>query len=699
MKIDHLIKTILPAAACFLGSSICNYSFGQTSPPELDPPAEIQQQLEDITEADEDLETEDDAYLQSLHQFMSNPINLNYADVGILQQLNLLTPLQISNLLSYRKLLGNFISIYELQAIPGWNILLIRKLRPFITIATTASVFNSIGSRLKNGQQTLLLRSSQVLERSRGYLLDDSLAENFYPGSAQKILFRYKYTFKNSLQYGITAEKDAGEQFFKGAQKSGFDFYSAHFFVRNLGIIKSLAIGDFAVNLGQGLTQWQSLAFGKGSAILNVKRQADILRPYNSAGEIVFHRGVGITLKKDNWETTAFLSYRKLDAGFDADTLSYEDYVTSLRTSGYHRTINEISGKNAQGQFSFGGNINYSTNRFHTGLNAIHYSFDHSISKTGYLYNKYAISGKNAGNYSIDYSYTVKNMHFFGEAAIDEDLGKAFVNGLLISTDARVDMSFMYRKISKSYQALYANAFTENTLPTNESGFYSGITINPVSYVHISAYVDFYHFPWLKYRTDAPTAGQDYMIQCIYTPGKDVELLMKYRTENKPINSNPDNLTLNPVTGKAKNILRTQFSYKLNKKFTWRSRAELCWFDKKGANPQNGFLIYTDVLYKPLLKPVSANLRLSYFETDGYESRLYPFENDVLYAYSIPVFFNKGFRYYFNVNYDVSSKLSLWLRFAQTVYPEENSIGSGLDIIQGNKKTEVKIQALYSFGL
>src|ERR1035437_4864743 len=135
---------------------------------------------------------------------------------------------------------------------------------------------------LKNGERTVLARITQVLEKSKGYLLDGSTANNFYPGSPQKIFVRYKYSYKNLLQYGITAEKDAGEQFFKGAQKSGFDFYSTHFFAKNIGIIKSLALGDFIVNLGQGLTQWMGLAFKKSSDVLNIKRQEDVLRPYNS---------------------------------------------------------------------------------------------------------------------------------------------------------------------------------------------------------------------------------------------------------------------------------------------------------------------------------------------------------------------------------------------------------------------------------
>lgn len=673
-----------------------NSAYAQVKPGD-ETPTIVEQQLEDLTATNDDAVTEDDSYLQEMRYFIKHPINLNYADAGILEQLQLLSPIQLSNLISYRKLLGNFLSIYEIQAIPGWDLRVIRKIRPFITVDQKTEVFNSLGKRLKKGQHSLLVRETRVLEKSRGYLLDSSVANNYYPGSPDKILIRYKYKFGNLLQYGFTAEKDAGEQFFKGAQKNGFDFYSAHFFVRNLGMIKSLAIGDFAVNMGQGLTQWESLAFNKGADLINVKRQSDVLRPYNSAGEIEFNRGIGITLQKNNWEITGFGSYRKQDANFNVDTVDYLDYVSTLQTSGFHRTNSEIAGKGSQGQLSFGGNISFSTEKFHVGANAVHYNFEHNITKADYLYNKYAISGKTMGNYSIDYSYTYKNLHFFGEAATDEDLDKAFVNGLLINTDSKVAMSFLYRNISRGYQSLYSNAFTENTYPTNESGFYSGITITPNSVLRLDAYADFFHFPWLKYRTDAPTSGNDYMVQLTYKPNRQVEIYTRFRNENKPINYNPDGLALNPVVGKPKQGLRTQFSYKLDKGFTLRSRVELAWFDKKGDNPQNGFLTFADVIYKPLLKPFSGNIRVLYFETDGYDSRMYAFENDVLYGYSIPVFFDKGYRYYINANYDFSKKLSVWIRFAQTIYPDKMFIGSGLDVISGNKKSEVKLQLIYSF--
>ena len=230
---------------------------------------------------------------------------------------------------------------------------------------------------------------------------------------------RDRYNYKNLVQYGFTAEKDPGEELFKGSQKQGFDFYSAHFFARNIGIIKSFALGDYAVNMGQGLTQWMSMAFRKGPDVTNIKRQAATLRPYNSAGEIFFHRGAGITLGKNNWEATAFGSYRKLDANFVADTLVEVDgFVTSLQTSGYHRTPSEIRNKNTQTQIAVGGNLKYRIKSLNLGLNAIQYSFDIPIAKRDLPYNAYALSGRSLGNYSIDYAFTRRNFHFFGEAAM-----------------------------------------------------------------------------------------------------------------------------------------------------------------------------------------------------------------------------------------------------------------------------------------
>jgi hypothetical protein len=658
------------------------------------PVTSAEQQLENLTDIDQ-AETEDDSYLQQLEHFRKNPLNLNEADENDLKELKILSGLQITSFISYRKLFGSFISIYELQAIPAWDIATIKKLQPFVTVKEAIKLSEEFSKRLTRGEHILLLRFSQVPEKSKGF--DNPATGTKYLGGPQKIFFRYRYQYKNLLQYGLVGDKDAGEQFLKGAQNKGFDFYSFHLFARKMGVIQSLALGDFTVNMGQGLIQWQSLAFRKSADISGIKRQSSVLRPYNSAGEFNFHRGAGITVQKGKMEATVFASIRKLSANFVADTLSKEEFISSFLNSGYHRTESEIADRNKLRQLAFGGNLRYKSGKGHIGVNVIHFNFSSPVQKRSEPYNLYAISGNNWSNISIDYSYTHRNLHFFGEAAADKNFSKAFLNGVLISVDPRVDLSVVHRNISKSFQSINGNAFTENTYPTNENGLFAGITVRPAAAWRLDAYMDIFKFPWLKYLVDAPSSGKDFLAQLTYTPNKQVEVYTRFRNETKQSNQ-PDNFTVtNFLVSVPRQNWRTQFSYKISSALALRSRVELLWYDKKGNNSERGFLTFFDIYYKPTLKPLSANLRLQYFETDGYNSRIYAYENDVLYYYAIPVFFDKGFRYYFNVNYEVSEKLSFWLKWSQSLYRDKQVIGSGLDEIQGNRRSEIRILARVIF--
>ena len=657
-------------------------------------PLTTEQQLENLADAEE-AETEDDTYLQDLEQFKKNPINLNTADEDELKQLRIITDLQIENLTSYRNLFGKLISIYELQAVPSWDITTIKKLLPFITVSPALSVKEDLGIRFRKGDNSLLLRVTQILEKAKGF--DKSATGTKYIGTPQRVFFRYRYTYKNLLQYGLTGDKDAGEQFFGGMQKKGFDFYSFHLFARKIGNIQAIAIGDFSVSMGQGLIQWQGLAFKKSAEVMGVKRQSAVFRPYTSAGEFYFHRGAGITIKKGKIESTVFASLRKLSANFVADTVNSEDFVSSFLTSGYHRTDNENSNRNNLSQTAFGGNVVYRGSNWQVGVNGVYYNFSLPVQKRDEPYNLYAISGSNWYNASVDYSYTHKNVHFFGEAAIDKRLNKAFINGMLLSVDPKVDISLVQRSISQAYQSINGNAFTESTFPANETGFYLGAAIRPAIGWRVDVYGDIYKFPWLKYLVDAPSSGKDFLMQLTYTPDKQVEIYSRYRNETKQANSPDNNTGTNFLVPVPKQSWRTQFNYKINSTLTLRNRVELLWYKARSENKETGFLSFLDVLYKPMMEKYSGGLRLQYFETDSYDSRIYAYENDVLYSYSIPAFADKGWRYYLNLNYDVTKKITVWLRWAQTIYADRTSVGSGLDEIAGNHKTEVKLQARWLF--
>lgn len=669
-------------------------------------PVSTEQQLENQADGDQ-VETEDDSYLLELVQFKKDPINLNTADAEELKLLRIVTDLQIANLISYRKLFGKLINIYELQGVSAWDMNTIQKILPYVTTATPVTLNEEAGKRFRQGDHSLLLRFSQVLEKSAGF--NKSTPGTKFLGSPQKILFRYRYTYKNLLQFGLVGDKDAGEQFLKGKQQTGFDFYSFHFFARKIGSIQSLALGDFSVNMGQGLIQWQGLAFKKSAEVMGVKRQSAVLRPYNSAGEFYFHRGVGVTMKKGRLESTAFVSIRKLGGNFVADSVNNENYISSFFTSGYHRTPGENADRNNLTQTTLGGNIIYRKNKWQVGVNGIYYKFSWPIQKRDEPYNLYAISGIQWYNFSVDYSYTYKNLHFFGEAALDKNFNNAFINGILLSVDPRVDISFVQRTLSKSYQSINGNAFTENSYPTNETGFYTGMVIRPVKDWRIEVYGDVFKFPGLKYLVDAPSHGIDFLVQLTYAPNKQVVLYSRFRNEIKQINQS-GNLPAGQTGSTVTNFLvsiprqswRTQVNYTLNPSLTFRNRVELLWYDHKarpddpfgrGLNKENGFLTFFDFIYKPLLSPHSGILRLQYFETGGYNSRIYAYENDVMYSYSIPSFAYQGLRYYLTLNYDVSKRISIWFRWSQTVFRNQKTVGSGPDEIKGNFRTDLKLQA------
>lgn len=666
-------------------------AFAQVALQAQELPPGTQQQLESLAEFSEN-ELEDDAILQDLAFYKDHPLNLNAAGADDLHPFSFLSALQIQNFLAYRKALGSIISIYELQAVPGWDLQTIRKLLPYISIRQPVGFSRSFLPRLTGGSHYMLMRTSRTLEKVKGY--DTSLA-NHYLGNPGYLLFRYQYKYNNLLQYGFTAEKDAGEQFFKGAQSKGFDFYSFHLIARDLGCFKTIVLGDFSTNLGQGLVQWQSLAFTKGSEVASIKRQAPVLKPYTSAGEFYFNRGVGFTLKKGNAELTLFGSARKLDANIVSDT-SKGASVSSFISSGLHRTSSEIADRSSLRQHSLGGNISWNPKPFHAGFNAVYHSFSIPIEKRSDPYNLFALKGRTAFNMSTDYSFTLRNIHFFGEAAVDQNYHTAFLNGVLVSLDPKVDLSMLHRYYEKDYVTVYGKAFSENSLPTNETGLYMGVRIRLFPTFTVNAYSDVYQFAWLKYRTDAPSVGCDYFIQFAWQPNKLVELYARYRNEQKSMNNSSENGVMNELSTRLKQHGRIHFSYQLNSRLSWQNRMEVVWYKKGDGQEEKGFMFFTGMNYKPL-KRLSANGRILFFETPGFDSRIYTYENDVLYSFSTPFYYGNGLRYYVNLNFDVSKSFSLWLKFSRTGYRDGLTVGSGSSEILGNSKSDIKLQAMLQF--
>ncbi|KAA2240462.1 helix-hairpin-helix domain-containing protein [Chitinophaga agrisoli] len=678
---------IVLAGALILCS--CNYCYGQQPAEILSAAAE--EQLEHNT-----VNPEDDTRWQQLQAYARHKVSLNSADAATLQSLGMLTPLQVNNLLSYRRLLGAFVSIYELQAVPGFDEALIRRLLPYVSTGDGLAPQYSFRDYLRKGQHSLLLRYGRQLETARGYKRADTVPPH-YAGTPDQLLVRYRYNFPRYASWGITMEKDAGEQFFKGAQQQGFDFYSMHLFIRNYKNIKALALGDFTVNMGQGLLQWHSLAFGKSAIVMQVKREGEVLRPYVSSGEHYFFRGAGVTLQQGHWQATGFVSLRRLDGNTgELDTLEAAPYISSFVTNGYHRTAVEAAKRGAVQQLSAGGNAVYDNGNWRMGVNVIQHHFSTPILKNDAPYNLFAPEGKQLFNTSFDYSGNWKQVHFFGELATDAHGHIATVNGLLTSVAPAADVALVYRYYDKRYQSLYSNAFGNNYRPVNESGWYTAITLRLTPQLRCEGYADLFCFPWLKYRTNAPSAGNELLAALTYTPDKHTEAFIRYRHQAGMENETGGSRYIAAPVRVITNSWRCQVSLPLSAQLQLRSRLEWTYYSKAFAK-QQGWLCYQELQYRFTSLPLRASGRITWFGAGGAGATMYAIESSMLSNYSVSQLSGEGWQYAINLRWNITRRLVLGMRWSQAIYANAVAVGSGWDTVDGGQKTAVQLQLQHLF--
>ncbi|MEM7105175.1 MAG: helix-hairpin-helix domain-containing protein [Bacteroidota bacterium] len=659
--------------------------------------------IENIVE-DSDAEFDFVDIFDRLETFRRKPLNLNKATEEDLAGIGLLTSFQAIALVRYRAIAGDLISIYELQAVPGFDLGTINRIIPYVRINEGQQGFQvSPLKMLYQGENELFFRWSRVLEEAIGFSPPFDSTDTRYLGDPNKYYVRFRHNYENRLSWGFTLEKDPGEEFFSGSNKQGFDFYSFHLAYKNISpLVKSIVLGDFDVNFGQGLVMSSGFSNGKSSYVTSIKRSQTALRPYRSVNEAVFLRGGGFTLGlSDNFELTGFASYRARDANVTQidtlENLSEVSAFSSLQESGLHRTPAEIEDENAINQFTTGGGIKWQSGQQTIGVNAVYNSFDASFNRTIQPYNQFFFNSGKLFNLSTEYGFLVRNLNFFGETAWSDNGGFATTNGLLIGVDRKVDIALLYRYFGKDFQALYGNPFAETSSGNNEAGLYVGVEVNPNYNWQISGYFDAWQHPWLRFRTDGIASGYEYLVQVRYRIKRRMEVYLRFRDEYKPINA-PDNDTpVDFLTTVRKTNIRLNVNNKVSRALELRNRLELVFYDDQESPVSRGFMLYQDVIYKPIGIPFSFTGRFAIFNTDDYDSRVYAYENDLLYSFSIPPYAYKGLRYYLNLRYKGIRNTTLEFRISQSYVRDRTSFGSFLSIIPGLTRTEVKAQLKYKF--
>ncbi|MEL6668722.1 MAG: helix-hairpin-helix domain-containing protein [Bacteroidota bacterium] len=682
----------------------------QVEPPDANEPVEPNAQfIEDLvanSAGDEGgFELTDD--FEALSEFRRRPLNLNTATAEQLSELQLLNELQVSQLITYRERMNGLINFLELQVLPAFDLETIRLLEPFTQVGGSLDdLVTPFSEMLRRGERDLFLRWNRTLEQERGFDINPDTGEPRYLGDQNQFFLRFRQRYSNNLSFGVSAEKDPGEPW----RNSGFDYYSAHFYIHGLNKrFKTIAVGDYTINFGQGLVLNSGFGFGKSALVTNIKRGGRRLRPYASVNEANFLRGgaASIGIGKSA-EVTLFYSRRGRSANIvELDTSDLEEQlfeintlngISSLDLDGLHRTQAEIDDRNAISQQTFGGSFRYEfRQRGHVAVNFVQEQLSSPLILRPQPYNRFFFQGDQLQNMSIDYGYRLSNLTFFGEVARSDNGGFAQLHGLLTGLSRTIDLAILYRNYQPDYQALNARPFAETAGGRNEEGIYIGLEMRPLKNWRFSAYYDIFRHPWLRFNVDAPSSGHEYRFRLTYWQKRKLETYLEVRQEVKGIGTDLRGLPIDGVIPRTRFQGRLHFAYNISRSVEWRSRIDWGYTDNPINTRQTGFMIYQDFFYRPIGFPLSGNMRFAFFDTDGFQVRFYNYENALLYNFRIPAYYNRGTRMYLNLRYKGIRNMTIEGRIAQLFFANEETIGSGNQELPGPRRTEVGAQIKYSF--
>lgn len=630
---------------------------------------------------------------ESLLLFYTDPLNLNRASQEQLSSLYILSPTQVQSFMDHREKSGELLSIYELQSIEGFDMALIQDMLPFVSVRENKLDNRPLLKRIiSEPNNYLLLRYTRTIEKQRGYR---AKTENGYAGSQDKLYGRFRINHRDDFSAGFTFEKDAGEEI-NFSRGSGFDFYSGHFMVENQGVFRKIIVGDFQMQVGQGLVMASGFNPGKGAETVNtVKRNTLGLRPYTSVLETGFFRGVGTSITLKDVEVTTFYSYLRQDGNIKNDSIfnDFEEFISSIQNSGFHRTSNELSSRNEITEQSLGGVIRFSPSRkLQIGASILNTNYSTPIQKRDEPSRAFEFSGDNNLVTGAFASYQLQNFNFFGEAARSSSGGVGAIGGFISSLSPTLDMAMSLRNYDKDFQSFYGLAFGEGSRNINERGIYWGVKYHPTRRFELAAYYDKFSFPWLRFGIDAPSDGSEWLGRFTFKPSRDVTAFVQMREERKEFSQTVENLSLLKLRTKRNYIFNVD--YRLNSNFSMKSRVQTSTLDKAGAFSR-GYAIVQDFNFE--VGKFKVSTRMALFETDDFDNRQYFYERDVLYAFAIPAYNGQGVRNYLLLQYKLNSSINIWIRYGRYSYQDRDTVGSGLEESQGPIRTEVKWMARVKF--
>ena len=622
-------------------------------------------------------DTHEELY-ENLLELQRNGINVNSATREELLALPFLSEQQVMDILEYIHFHGALKSINELMSIESIDYSTRQLLQEFLYAGDKPEKgFPSLKNIMTWGKNELSLYTKIPTYERVG-----DASNGDYLGYPYKFWARYSFSYAKNVRIGIVASQDAGEPFFSQSNKYGFDQYSGFIQLNGLGSVESLIVGRYSIAAGMGLVMSNSFSLGKTAMLQDFGRQRNALRPHTSASENGYMQGAAATIRlSDAIRITPFFSYRKTDA-----TLNIDGSISSLIYTGYHRTISELNKKYNTSLMAGGMNAKWNHKDFSLGATAVFTHIDRPLNPNkSAVYKQIYPEGSNFFNASLNYSWLHYPFSVNGETAINANGAIATLNTLGWHLSQYVEVMGIYRFYSFNYYSLYANAFSEGGKAQNESGLYLGVRWQPKYGIDIQAYTDLAYFAWPRYGVSQSSYAIDNMVSASYKTGKWL-LSGKYRLHFKQ----KDSKSASGISWQTEHRLRIGAEWTGD---GWTSRSQLditsVSSTSESSSVSQGFMITENIGYDIGKWQIFAGGK--YFNTDGYDSRLYSYERAMPHTFSFPAYYGHGIRYSLTAVWAPSPTLQFNAKAGITDYFDRSTISSGQQQINASSACDIEV--------
>jgi hypothetical protein len=265
-------------------------------------------------------------------------------------------------------------------------------------------------------------------------------------------------------------------------------------------------------------------------------------------------------------------------------------------------------------------------------------------------YNRHYFRGYDQAVIGASARYNYGWFDLFGEFAAAQNSphwGFGTIVGCRFYPTNGVSLIALYRYYSPFFDNELGYGFSESSRINDEHGGYLGVEVTRWKNWKISGYGDVFYFSGYKYGLGdlTGTIGYDALLTTEYIRS-DWRTALRLRARKKGDVS----------TYSA----RFQFDW-MSGPWSLRTTADANYVSSYGVS------IAQDVAYSFASVPLSLRGRVQFFDARDWANRIYLYEHDVLYAFSIPAVYGLGGRMYACLRWQIIKQLALYLRVSETV--------------------------------